>query len=47
MAKNYPKNSSALDKEWHDMILKLLKPMSRLRLSNEDIETIKTIANKL
>ena len=47
MAKNYPRNSNALDKEWHDMILKLLKPMSRLKLSNEDEETIKKIVNKL
>ena len=47
MAKNYPKNSSANDKEWHDLILKLLKPMSRLRLSAEDEETIKKIADKL
>ena len=47
MEKNYPKNSSASDKEWHDLILKLLKPMSRLRLSNEDEETIRKIVNKL
>ena len=47
MKKNYPKNSSANDKEWHDLILKLLKPMSRLRLSVEDEETIKKIADKL
>jgi len=47
MAKNYPKNSSALDKGWHDLILKLLKPISRLRLSNEDEETIRKIINKL
>ena len=47
MAKNYPKNSSALDKEWHDMILKLLKPMSRLRLTAEEEETIKKITEKL
>jgi hypothetical protein len=47
MAKNYPKNSNTLDQEWHDMILKLLKPMSRLCLSAEDEETIRKIANKL
>ena len=47
MAKNYSKNSNSNDKEWHDLILKLLKPMSRLRLSNEDEETIKKIANKI
>ena len=47
MEKKYPKNSSALDKEWHDIILKLLKPTARLRLTAEDEETIKKIANKL
>lgn len=47
MEKKYPKNSNANDKEWHDLVLKLLKPMSRLRLSNEDEETIKKIANKI
>ncbi len=47
MAKNYPKNSSVLDKEWHDLILKLLRPTSRLRLSNEDEETIRKIIDKL
>ncbi len=47
MAKNYPKNSNANDIEWHDLILKLLKPMVRLRLSNEDEETIRKIVNKL
>ena len=47
MAKNYPKNSNANDKEWHYLILKLLKPMSRLRLSNEDEEIIRKIINKI
>lgn len=47
MEKKYPKNSNVNDKEWHDLVLKLLKPMSRLRLSNEDEETIKKIANKI
>jgi hypothetical protein len=47
MVKNYPKNSSASDKEWFDLILKFSKPMSRLRLSNEDEETIRKIANKI
>ena len=47
MEKKYPKNSNVLDKEWHDIVTKLLKPMSRLRLSNEDEETIRKIANKL
>ena len=47
MEKKYPKNSNVNDKEWHDLILKLLKPMVRLRLSNEDEETIKKIANKI
>jgi hypothetical protein len=47
MEKKYPNGSNPSDKEWRDMILKLLKPMSRLRLSNEDEEIIKKIANKL
>jgi len=47
MEKKYPKNSNVLDKEWHDIVTKLLKPMSRLRLSNEDEETIRKIANIL
>lgn len=47
MAKNYPKDSNILDQEWHDMILKLLKPMSRLRLTAEEEQTIKNIADKL
>jgi len=47
MERKYPKNSSALDKEWHDMILKLLKPTARLRLSAEDEATIKKITDKL
>ena len=33
--------------EWHDMVTKLLKPMSRLRLTAEDEEIIKKIASKL
>ena len=47
MTKKYPHNSNTLDQEWHDLILKLLKPMSRLRLTAEEEETIKKIANKL
>ena len=47
MEKKYPKNSSVLDKEWYDMVTKLLKPMSRLRLTAEDEETIKKITDKL
>jgi hypothetical protein len=47
MEKKYPNNSNPSDKEWHDAIKKLLKPISRLRLSAEDEETIKKIANKL
>ena len=47
MERKYPKNSSALDKEWHDIILKLLKPTARLRLSNEDEKIIRKIASKL
>jgi hypothetical protein len=47
MEKKYPNDSNPSDKEWRDMVLKLLKPMSRLRLSVEDEETITKIANKL
>jgi len=47
MEKKYSKNSNALDKEWHDMVTKLLKPISRLRLTTEDEETIKKIISKL
>ena len=47
MKKKYLKNSNVQDKNWQDTILKLLEPMSRLRLSNEDEEIIKKIANKL
>ena len=47
MEKKYPPNNNPLDKEWRDMVKKLLKPMSRLRLTAEDEETIKKIANKL
>lgn len=47
MEKKYPNNSNVLDKEWHDMILKLLKPTARLRLSNEDEEIIRKIISKL
>ena len=47
MEKKYPNDSNPSDKEWRDMVLKLLKPMSRLRLSVEDEETIKNITNKL
>jgi len=47
MEKKYPNNSNVLDKEWHDLILKLLRPTSRLRLSNEDEEIIRKIASKL
>lgn len=47
MEEKYPNGSNPSDKEWRDMVLKLLKPMSRLRLSAEDEETIKNIANKI
>ena len=35
------------DDEWNKIILKLSNPYVRLILSNEDIELIKQIANKL
>lgn len=47
MEKKYPNNSNPSDKEWNDAIKKLLKPLSRLRLTAEDEEIIKKIANKL
>ena len=47
MEKNYPKNSNILDKDWNDMVKKLLKPMSRLRLTAEEEQTIKKITDKL
>ena len=47
MEKKYPKNSNVLDKEWHDMVTKLLKPMSRLRLTIEEEQIIKKITDKL
>jgi hypothetical protein len=47
MEKKYPHNSNPLDKEWNDMVKKLLKPLSRLRLTLEEEELIKKIANKL
>jgi hypothetical protein len=47
MEKKYPKNSNVLDKEWHDIVTKLLKPMSRLRLTIEEEQIIKKITDKL
>lgn len=47
MEKKYPNGSNPLDKEWNDMVKKLLKPLSRLRLTLEEEELIKKIANKL
>lgn len=47
MKKKYLKSNNIFDEEWQDIIQKLLEPMSRLRLSNEDEETIKKIINKL
>jgi hypothetical protein len=47
MEKKYPKNSNVLDKEWQDMVTKLLKPMSRLRLTIEEEQIIKKITDKL
>lgn len=47
MEKKYPNNSNPSDKDWNDAVKKLLKPLSRLRLTVEEEETIKKIANKL
>ena len=38
---------NVLEQEWRETIKKLKSDWSRLRLSNEDIETIKKIAAKL
>jgi hypothetical protein len=47
MEKKYPNSNNPSDKDWNDVVKKLLKPLSRLRLTVEDEETIKKIANKL
>jgi len=40
-------DKNALDYEWEEIVNKLLNSYSRLRLSNEDEETIRKIVNKL
>lgn len=42
-----PEDNSFDDSEWSKMINILSNPFARLKLSNEDIETIKTITDKL
>jgi hypothetical protein len=44
---NVNKKSNIMDEEWYRIVRKLLSKYSRLRLSIEDEETIKNIANKL
>ena len=41
------KKSNPMDEEWHQIVKKLMSSYARLRLSAEDEETIKKIANKL
>lgn len=44
---NVNKKSNPMDTEWYKLVRKLMSKMARLRLSDEDEETIKRIANKL
>ena len=44
---NVNKKSNIMDEEWHKIVKKLFSRYARLRLSTEDEETIKKIANKL
>lgn len=44
---NVNKKSNPMDEEWHNTVKKLLSKYARLRLSQEDEETIRKIANKL
>jgi hypothetical protein len=41
------KKNNPMDEEWHQIVKKLMSKYARLRLSAEDEETIKKIANKL
>lgn len=41
------KKSNIMDEEWHRIVKKLMSRYARLRLSAEDEEIIKKIANKL
>jgi len=41
------KERNPMDKEWHEIVKKLMSSYARLRLTAEDEETIKKIANKL
>jgi len=47
MKENYSKKSNPMDEEWHQIVKKLMSRYARLRLSAEDEETIKKIANKI
>ena len=44
---SYANRSNILDEQYLDMIKKLSSEMARLRLSEEDLDTLKQIANKL
>ena len=44
---NYTNQSNIMDEQYLDMIKKLSSEMARLRLSEEDLETLKQIADKL
>lgn len=44
---NVNKKPSVMDSEWHKTVSKLMSRLARLRLSQEDEETIKRIVNKL
>jgi len=44
---NVNKKNNPMDEEWHQIVKKLISKYARLRLSAEDEETIKKIANKL
>ena len=44
---SYSNQSNIMDEPYLDMIKKLSSEMARLRLSEEDLDTLKQIANKL
>jgi len=44
---SYSNQSNIMDEQYLDMIKKLSSEMARLRLSEEDLATLKQIANKL
>jgi hypothetical protein len=44
---SYANQSNIMDEQYLDMIKKLSSEMARLRLSEEDLSTLKQIADKL